>query len=71
MKCQMMFILSLLPVQIPILNTPPVFLYILAGMVMAIFNVCKTIPACISPGAGKNGSTIAVSSWSKPNLPTG
>jgi len=55
--------------SIPILNTPPVFLYILAGMVMAIFNVCKTIPACISPGAGKNGSTIAGTSVLSPAPP--
>ena len=35
--------------------------YILTAMSMAIINFVKSIPACISPGSGKNGSTVAVS----------
>ena len=35
--------------------------YILVAMTIATINFIKSIPACISPGKGKNGSTVAVS----------
>ena len=31
------------------------------ALVIAMLNFMKTIPACVSPGTGKNGSTVAVS----------
>ena len=35
--------------------------YILLAISIALINFIKSIPACISPGKGKNGSTVAVS----------
>ena len=35
--------------------------YTVVAMVIAMLNFIKSIPACVSPGKGKNGSTVAVS----------
>ena len=35
--------------------------YTVVAMGIAILNFVKSIPACVSPGTGKNGSTVAVS----------
>ena len=35
--------------------------YIFVAITIATINFLKSIPACISPGKGKNGSTVAVS----------
>ena len=35
--------------------------YTVVAMVIAMLNFIKSIPACVTPGKGKNGSTVAVS----------
>ena len=40
----------------------PIDVYTMTAISIAMINFMKTIPACISPGTGKNGSTVAVSS---------
>ena len=39
----------------------PIDVYTMTAISIAMINFMKTIPACISPGTGKNGSTVAVS----------
>ena len=43
------------------LGVKPIDVYILVAISVASLNFLKSIPACISPGKGKNGSTVAVS----------
>jgi len=43
--------------------------YTVVAMVIAILNFIKSIPACVSPGKGKNGSTVAGTSVLSPSLP--
>lgn len=43
------------------LGVKPIDVYITVAISVASLNFLKSIPACISPGQGKNGSTVAVS----------
>ena len=43
------------------LGVKPIDVYTLVAISVASLNFLKSIPACISPGKGKNGSTVAVS----------
>ena len=35
--------------------------YTIVALVIAMLNFMKSLPACVSQGTGKNGSTVAVS----------
>ena len=43
------------------LGVKPIDVYTIVAVSVASLNFLKSIPACISPGKGKNGSTVAVS----------
>jgi len=52
-----------------LIGVPLIDAYILVAMTIAMINFIKSIPACISPGKGKNGSTVAGTSVLSPASP--
>jgi len=52
-----------------LIGVPLIDAYILVAMTIATINFIKSIPACISPGKGKNGSTVAGTSVLSPASP--
>jgi len=47
----------------------PLDIYFLTAVIIGGINLCKTIPACVSGGSGKNGSSVAGTSVLSPMMP--
>jgi len=47
----------------------PLDIYFMAALLIGGFNLVKTLPACVSGGSGKNGSSVAGTSVLSPMMP--
>jgi len=52
-----------------VLGIQPLDIYFLAALIIGGINLVKTIPACVSGGSGKNGSSVAGTSVLSPMMP--